>query len=540
MQFSLDTSLDKQARLAQESRDFAAAVPWGELVLKQIRTSQFELSHAHLLHQDKLYRPDKRHYWALRVKVPQHLQDGFGTAPELLVVTIPGEVQSRDLAAAEREIRQDPEQRLDPDLVIVVSDWPELASRLELFPAARGRCVAWQVERGGPDGYHLTALPEALGAALATHDIFNERDPVRGRHVIGRRDEIRHLTQQVLMGRSTGLFGLRKVGKTTLIRKVTDELDSLSVNTPAGFSAPHVEEGSPRALVFFADAQDVVEHSLEALLSLLHRTIEERLARQGLAPSLPRKGDLSRFDRLLEQALAATPLPLCLVIDEYDYLFEPEPIPGLSKLLRLLRAKAQATRRLAIVVAGRDPTLLQAPKLDGVPHPMLGWFQDLWIGPFDKGSADEALRKLGRRVGLEVGSTTLSTAMEWTLGHPLLHRQFGSALWRILRRGNRTADKLPSDPHLKKAQHVFCELDAVRTICQEIRALLSEKYPESYSLLRYLTEGLAGDASDIFAMHGGYGAGPSRVLRHFGLLGGTEQSPVLPGILRWYLKSESA
>lgn len=522
-----------KALLHKQLEAFVQTIPWGRLLLERIRKSQFEPTDARLLN------PPKDHYWSLRVKVPPHLQDGFGTAPELLVVVIKGEVQAHDLAAADRQIYGDDEKRLDRDLIVVVSNHPDLSSLLDTFPASRDRCVAWQVEEGrGTETYNLAAeLTAVLGSVLARRDLFNERDPVRGRHVIGRRDEVRSLTQQVLAGKSVGLFGLRKVGKTTLIRKVTDELDPQSVQ---GTSIPALESPSalPRAMVFFVDVQDITAHSLDVVVGLLCREIEARLSQQGFRSSPSRHYDIPRLDKLLDQALEATNLPVCLVIDEYDYLFIPTPIEGLSRLLRLLRAKAQATQRLSIVVTGRDPRLLQSPKLDGVPNPMLAWFQDMWLGPFDKGAADEALRKLGRRVGLIVEPNTLHTALEWTLGHPLLHRQFGSALWHVLRKGNKTPESLRTDPHLQAAVTTFSELEAARVICQEIRTLLSESYPESFSLLRYLSEGRPEDAPDIFEMHGGYTAEACRILRNFGLLAGTAQAPVLPHLLRWYLRKE--
>ncbi|GEN13186.1 hypothetical protein MFU01_82230 [Myxococcus fulvus] len=455
------------------------------------------------------------------------------------MVVVPGEVQARDLSAAFQVIQHDTKQRLDPDLIVVASDWQNLESRLEQIPAARERCIAWQFEnQTGPTDRDATGLSQVLGARLATHDIFDERDPVRGRHVIGRRDEIRALTRQVIEGKSVGLFGLRKVGKTTLIRKVTDDLDPHSIDTTP--LENQINNNHSRALVFFTDTQDITEMSLERVLALLCRKLCRRLSLEGISVSAPQHPSMKNFERILDKALGTTNLPLCLVIDEYDYLYEPVPIRGLSILLRLLRAKAQETRRLALVIAGRDPGLFQAPKLEGMPNPVMGWFQETWIGPFDKDSANEALKKLGRRVGLDVGPETLNTAFEWTRGHPMLHRQFGSALWHLLRKGRRTIERPATDAHLEEAKRVFREKEAARVICQEISALLSERYQDAFDLLSYLAENSPDMASQFFDWHGGYEGESSLILRRFGLVSGTQQEPEIPQLLRWYLKSRRA
>jgi hypothetical protein len=91
---------------------------------------------------------------------------------------------------------------------------------------------------------------------------------------------------------------------------------------------------------------------------------------------------------------------------------------------------------------------------------------------------------------------------------------------------------------LPEATKAFCEKNAALAVCREIHALLTERYPTALELLRDLARELPGDAPTVIELHGGYGSLPSRVLRQFGLLGGTEQQPVLPQLLRWYLKNE--
>src|SRR5262249_32147342 len=148
------------------------------------------------------------------------------------------------------------------------------------------------------------------------------------------------------------------------------------------------------------------------------------------APSIA--GSLEGLEHLLRLALARSSLPLCIVLDEYDLLFPgygSEPgFAGVERIFGILRALAQETRRVAGAVIGRDPVFIERPLMGGFTNPMLGWVVPYWLGPLRREEAEELLTRLGRRVGLDVGGETIDLAWRWTGGHPLLLRQFGSAL----------------------------------------------------------------------------------------------------------------
>ncbi|MEO7596152.1 MAG: hypothetical protein ABI134_33390, partial [Byssovorax sp.] len=73
-------------------------------------------------------------------------------------------------------------------------------------------------------------LLDQIAKYLPDHDLFERRDPVRGHQVIGRKDNIRDLSVRLQQRQSVGIFGLRKVGKTTLVRALTDALDPVSAS----------------------------------------------------------------------------------------------------------------------------------------------------------------------------------------------------------------------------------------------------------------------------------------------------------------------
>jgi hypothetical protein len=497
---------------------FAAEIEWGLLLRSMLERDEFELTHACGFAKNS---------WLLRAKPPRPLQEGFGLAPEILLLVIHGEVQARDLQRAAHEVIRSG-FRLDGNLIVVTDDHYGLQERLGRLPGP-GQRVAWVWN----DDLSWAPLSEALRAQLPVHDVFEVHDPVRGYQHMGRDVEVAQLRTRISSGDAVGVFGLRKMGKTSLVRAVTDSLDPAS-----GLKAPDEEGTDSRACVIWIDAQalddatgDTVADEMLAALRRRMRAAHTHYRRpvaQGVA------GLKVACEALLEDGES-----LCFVIDEYDYLFEREdglgPVRGLSRLFRLLRAWAQQWQgAVSLVLIGRDPEHLSTPRLDKVTNPLLAWFTPMWLGPLVYPRDRELLRKLGRRVGLDIGHETASFAHNWTGGHPMLHRQFGSALLEEIRLDASVPSwKTPTDPYCVKAVERFRNREAVLTVDREILALLRKRYPTAYELL--LDIAMSDDASLVVTRSGGLHASAGRVLRNFGLL--DEATLHVPWHLLWYVRT---
>lgn len=496
---------------------FAEEIPFGESMRGTLEDDGFELTSA---------RQVARNSWLLRAKPPRHLAEGFGLAPEVLFVVVHGEVQARDLQRANHEVVRS-DLRVDGNLLIVTDDDPRpLQERLDRMQG-RDQRVAWLWE-----GDDWPLLSDVLRQRLPTYDVFEEHDPVRGYQLMGRNVEVAELRTRVTRGDAVGVFGLRKMGKTSLVRAVTDALDPAS-----GITVPDEEETRSPTCVLWIDAQGLDEYTVDAVAEEMLAALRRRMRSAHAAYQPPARQGLAGLKMACE-ALLEDGSRLCFVIDEYDYLFEPEegqgPVPGLSRLFRLLRAWAQQWQgSVALVLIGRDPEHLSTPLLDGVSNPLLAWFTPMWLGPLLPPRDTELLRKLGRRVGLDIGPETAQLARAWTGGHPMLHRQFGSAL-RQEARAHRVAAswKIATDPFGAEAVQRFLTRDTVLTVDREILELLRKRYEAAYTLVLDLVA--SGDAMAAVTRAGGlHGTGP-RTLRGFGLLDETSLS--IPSHLDWYVR----
>jgi len=521
---------------AAAAEELCELVPWGKEMLSRLREDSIEVTETTAVRTGR---------WLLRLKLPRALQEAYATAPEVLLLAVQGEAQGGDLRRAQEELERH-RFELDLDLLVVTDERPDLPGRIELMYQTEGQWVPWSRE-----GDSFPPLAEAFRRFLPMQDVFEQRDAVRGRQMIGRSGAINDLVHSILRGQASGLFGLRKVGKTSVTRAVTDKLDPVSalLSLPRG-SREGIDPLRSSLRAVWLDAGRFHERTLEAFADRLLRALDERLEAEGIHPARSESSGLGALDRRLDEVLSSSSQPVLFVLDEYDLLFEGSSgqpaIPGIERLFQVLRGHAQESGRLVLLLIGRDPSFLEAPEMGGQTNPMLGWLVPRWLGPMEPADADLLMTRLGRRVGLEMGSETLQLARHWTGGHPRLEREFGSALLEVVRRDGvltasgaapSEASHLGTDPYREMALDRFLDRQEVLTIGREISHLLSTRYPEAFALLEGLVATDPADRGPYLGRHGGWHRPGNRILRNFGLIQGHREQPELPAFLVWYLQT---
>lgn len=502
--------------LAHHRGQLESGVSWAAAMLSTAQREAFVLTHV---------RHVRGPVWFVRLMPPRHIQEGFGLAPEILVVVVRGEVQARDVQEAHAEVVRSG-LRLDGNLSIVADmESSSLDQRLERI-GGHGHRVAWKRQEDGS----WPLLTTVLRASLPTFDAFEERDAVRGPQLVGRDAEVSDLRTRVVRGDAVALFGLRKMGKTSVMRAVTDWFDPASGLRDASSRV----EAPAAGVAVVIDASLIVDRTVDAVADELLAALRRRMrAADEAMPPVQATG--LRGWKSAGEALLDRDLRLCVVIDEFDLLFEGEggerSIPGIGRLFRLLRGWAQTRQGfLSLVLVGRDPTYLQTPEIDGVTSPLIAWCMPLWLKPLPAMKARELLHKLGRRVGLDVGPRSINVALQWTGGHPLLHRQFGSALREATRRHD-IAWGAPTDPWIEQAVARFQERDAVLAVMREVYALLHSRYPQALSLLVRWVQAARDERT---TSHEGSLGGAARVLKNFGIV---DENDGVPLGLAWYLNT---
>lgn len=477
-------------RLRNEQQTLKSDLPFGSNLLVSLSENGFSPNHI---------RKTGQRAWLLRVRTPEHIQDRYALAPELLLLAV-HELQGRDLTKARREPGK-ADHRLDAGLVVVASTSKGLTPAHRL--SFNGQLCTWPAPFDQP-------LARVLERDLPTYDVFDESRPVRGRGVIGRERDIDTLVRSVQDGRAVALLGLRKVGKSTVAFAAHDRL---------------VEAGWRTAWV---DVQALLGPTLGELSTALARSLPAPSPKPRSSPS-DTSDPLVRLKRLLLQATRDGGR-VALFIDEFDLLFEPEVCPGVRRLFALLRGLAQEGGAVSFVLVGRDPSHTQRARLEGVTNPLLGWLQPQWLAPLGPDEASVLLDRLARRVALPIDDETLTRAYCETGGHPYLLRQYGSALLAREREPS-------SHPHVHRESPTtrYRSRESVRGTCHEMADLLHDRYPDTLELARFLAEydGEVQESQDAWET----ASEEARTwLRRFGLKLATAHYPRLLPTLAWYLR----
>jgi hypothetical protein len=502
--------LSKSATLTKYRAELVAELPSADAMLSALERDGYGLTHV---------RRNSDFAWFVRVAPPRPIQERFGLAPEVLVVLARREIQAKELQAAHDEVIASG-LRLDANLVVISDEGQTpLEARLAKIRGPHGFRLAYSSAHGV-----WPSLSQRLTEMLPLFDVFEDRDPVRGTQLIGRTAEVTELRTRVARGDAVALVGLRKMGKTSVMRAVTDSLDPAS-----GLSARLSAATGGTNIAVVIDAGTILDRSGNGLANELLRSLRRRNAAAGEPAVAHSEGGLVGFKFVVEQLLDEG-RTICLVIDEYDLLFEGTdgddvPFADLGRFFRLVRGWAQTYQgAVSMVLVGRDPEHLARPRLDGVTSPLLAWCTPMWLGPLSTDRAPELLRKLGRRVNLDVGPESARVAYAWTGGHPLLHRQYGAALQRRL--GSRAHGSVVStDAHAEDCVAEYRERDAVMEVAREIVDLLAKRYAGALRRLESLASGRP---------NAGPLDGTERMLDRFGLVDSVGQ---IPRTLTWYMQT---
>ncbi|KPA10205.1 secreted protein containing ATPase, AAA-type, core domain protein [Candidatus Magnetomorum sp. HK-1] len=237
----------------------------------------------------------------------------------------------------------------------------------------------------------------------------------------GRHKLIKTLPELLSQGQHVGLFGLRKVGKTSLVKQIQQRF----VATPNVFI--DCQKIPNQAAVFF-------EHILNELCSELSRlNIKD-------VPSF-RTCDAAdefykHFSKLFEQwKKAGNSLPFVVIIDEIDRLFQDREIKenelSLKEyvhLFKTLRGLAQSNNSIVTLVIAYRPDINRHNLLTSKvgENPMFRSFIEQYLGFLSSEESASMIREIGKWKDIIWTKDAASKVYYYCGGHPLVSRFFAS------------------------------------------------------------------------------------------------------------------
>lgn len=305
------------------------------------------------------------------------------------------DLQVRTLHVA-RDIISASDGRLEPAFVMVVHADKKGDEKLRNWGRELGyKVVPIHRPKAG-------AIPPAetlrrrLAQDLFTHDPFSLTGPVLAdSDFFGRRNSAIETLRQLQSGRILSIFGVRKLGKTSLINRVV----SLAR-----------EAGEPRIAVIDCSVDGFnslrAQDALKAVAKAAKMASTRSYAHITEALNRSDKELVPVFDDLWS---SKEPKPLALIFDEVDYVTPASPTRAhwrkdFNVFWREFRVVYQEAQRmgfpLSVLVSGVSSHAFRVESFEGIENAVLHFVPEGYLAPFARQASKQMLKDLCRRCGL--------------------------------------------------------------------------------------------------------------------------------------------
>lgn len=490
----------------------------GAEIAQVVQGAGFQISFALEAERDDL--------WGLYLKPNKTLRDLFGTSREVLLwVAEYPEFQARTIERAQ-EILDREQPRLSDEFCLILT--PDLGARDKVVEASAQMPAEYigmsfgSLPRFRP--YGSESFISFLQAQLFTRDLYRVSTALtHPRGFFGRQALIAETVNTLRNGASNvGIFGLRKMGKTSLLYRILDNLRSRG-----GVLAAHVDVQRLDALnpsVGYA-LWSIGEALVDSNPKLRRLNGLKLFGKASLYSDTDTRSIPELFDHDIRLVLNSSKRQVVVLLDEIE-LMSPDT-PGSQwgsafvQLWRLLRGlHQQLPGRLAYLVTGTNPSCIEKNKLLGVENPAYNYFDTKYLPALTQDESSQLLRQIGIRMGLLWRDAAVERCFGLVAGHPFLLRSLASVVHRALLPRSEQVTVAAADVQ-DATESFFSEFNPNLSQMVEV---LADYYPDEFFLLETLARGRIGEFRDLAAQF------PEDVahLRGYGLISEVAGEPVIP------------
>lgn len=270
-------------------------------------------------------------------------------------------------------------------------------------------------------------LKSTLNEWLLRRDTYRQLLPVAGRNFFGRERELGYLSKCIDDGQHVGLFGLRKVGKTSILRQLQE------IKTTHTIAYVNLQAASIRDCRYpcWETIREVYHRRPASGVSLLLANPKYR----SMANLPDFDATLSMFDQDIDMLISGMEetSKLVIMIDEIDEIM---PKPGLREgfahyfqFIRYLRGKSQQVNgRLVLIATAANAFLCEQARWDGQENPFFLFLDEVYLPLLEQSDCNTMVVQLGRRMGVQFDEEALECLYRATGGHPAITRVFCSRL----------------------------------------------------------------------------------------------------------------
>lgn len=335
--------------------------------------------------------------WVGIIKPSAKLAGQFSLRLEYLVVGngFPEDLQQRTFLQLPPEHER---YRVDSTLRFVASPAPHMKAACAAW-ASQHRIAIVPIESNKLEPEADDAedqLFKLLGTALWRRDIFDDPDPVtEPSEFFGREQQVQQIMTKCLLGQSLAIFGLRKIGKTSLLRRVEGILgrddNTIHLVTFIQCNATKFKSGRWWTAVFemmngWASAinrrAEKVGSGVNAAPRKLHQIFEDRSstpADADVAEAFEKDLDkLRRAARQVARDSDADGVRFVAIFDEVDELYPTARDAGywrrdyfeLWNTLQAVKRGLDEPTEIVYLLGGVNPMGVESGAIEGRPNPL--------------------------------------------------------------------------------------------------------------------------------------------------------------------------
>jgi len=404
-------------------------------------------------------------------------QFGFGLEMALFVFDYPT-LQARTFQGINQVIQESPlDGRVEPSTYFLVSRADDAVTwtmdYLSRNPQVRNP-IPIPISR-----LTTVATPDALRAMFAEHvyrrDLFDYRQPlILDTYFFGREALVSKLRDNIKNNQNSGLFGLRKTGKTSLLFKLLREA-----------------KGNKFAKIFYFDCQSpsIRQRRSIDLIDYINKQLIEQS--QISSKSFDKLSPYDAFPKIVKTLSKAA--PVCLIFDEIEYI---SPFAKTDDhwrrefvdLWQLIRSVQSSGEGLSFIIGGVNASVCEAPVFDGIHNPLFSMVKVDYVQGLDPDSLVRMIGFIGPQMGLKFSDEAINALSSHYGGHPLLTRLACSFIHK------RVADIRGVRPYLVQREFVerlMIDCDAsISPYCAHVVSELREFYRDEYDVLSMAAIGL--------------------------------------------------
>ncbi|MGB7722724.1 MAG: cold shock domain-containing protein, partial [Bryobacteraceae bacterium] len=378
----------------------------------------------------------------VEVNTPE-LQESYGIGRYLMVrcvfksdITL-GDLEDLDASIAAWSRRGLADDQL---ALMVVASLPQelqrlLSQRIEdrrrLFPAV----VPIQQTDIETEVSPMVALRASLDRWLYRRDLFAINSPVDGRRFFGRDKPLAELRDSIAASIPTGVFGLRKVGKTSLLKETqrrSGELGDVVLYLDLSRVPSDV---SDCRWIYWKLGADLREHGarlpLQGFRWRLGGEFQDFLdIPESFPVATAFDSDLTRLLQAIRKSSLSPRPKVVLLLDEIERLLPTRlgkaGFEGFFEFFSYLRGIAQENQEFVVTVTGANAAVSEAAQFQGRDNPVFNYFKEVYLQLLELSECAVMLKELGRGMGIRFEQQAVETIYGATGGHPFFTRQFCS------------------------------------------------------------------------------------------------------------------